>query len=114
MLGYIFPFQENDKVSPPSVIGVAGLITDNSSRGFGLGADLYMKEDTYELKTVYVCGNIDYDLFGVGFENGNAGLKLPLKQTGQLFFIEGLRNIGWKFKDPRVPTDKLAPRESVS
>lgn len=97
VLGYIFPFQEKDKASPPSVIGAAGLITDNGSRGFGLGADLYMKEDTYEVKTVYVHGNIDYDLFGVGFENGNAGLKLPLKQTGQLVFIEGLRNIGWKF-----------------
>lgn len=58
---------------------------------------MFMNEDTYELKTVYVHGNIDYDLFGVGFANGNAGLKRPLKQTGQLFFIEGLRNIGWKF-----------------
>jgi len=97
VLGYIFPLQEKDKVSPPSVIGAAGLITDNGSRGFGLGADLYMKQDTYEVKAVYAHGNIDYDLYGVGFENGNAGLKLPLKQTGQLFFIEGLRNIGWKF-----------------
>ena len=45
--GYIFPFQEKDKVSPPSVVGAAGL-------------------------------------------------KLPLEQTGQLFFIEFLRNIRWK------------------
>ena len=97
VLGYIFPFQEKDKVSPPSVIGAAGLITDNGSRGFGVGADLFMKEDTYEVKTFYAHGNINYDLFGVGFVNGNAGLKLPLKQAGQLFFIEGLRNIGWKF-----------------
>lgn len=45
--GYIFPFQEKDKVSPPSVVGAAGL-------------------------------------------------KLPLEQAGQLFFIEFLRNIRWK------------------
>src|SRR5260370_27768825 len=32
--GYIFPFQEKDKVSPPSVVGAAGLITNNGSRGF--------------------------------------------------------------------------------
>jgi Omp85 superfamily domain len=96
-VGYIFPFQEKDKLSPPSVIGAGGLITDNGSRGFGIGGDLFMKEDNYELKTVYVHGNIDYDLFGVGFANGNAGLKLPLKQAGQLFFIECLKNIGWKF-----------------
>src|SRR6266576_1562925 len=29
VLGYIFPLQKNDKVSPPSVIGAAGLITNN-------------------------------------------------------------------------------------
>jgi hypothetical protein len=42
--GYIFPFQEKDKVSPPSVVGAAGL-------------------------------------------------KLPLEQTGQLFFIEPRQQI---------------------
>jgi hypothetical protein len=31
--GYIFPFQEKDKVSPPSVVGAAVLITNNGSRG---------------------------------------------------------------------------------
>jgi hypothetical protein len=51
--GYIFPFQEKDKVSPPSVVGAAGLITNNGSRGFALGADLYMKENRYELKAAY-------------------------------------------------------------
>jgi len=94
--GYIFPFQEKDKVSPPSVVGAAGLITNNGSRGFALGADLYMKENRYELKAAYFHGNVDYNLYGVGYENGNAGLKLPLEQAGQLFFIEFLRNIGWK------------------
>jgi hypothetical protein len=34
VLGYIFPFNKHDKVSPPSTIGVAGLFTDNGSRGF--------------------------------------------------------------------------------
>jgi Omp85 superfamily domain len=94
--GYIFPFQEKDKVSPPSVVGAAGLITNNGTRGFALGGDLYMKEDRYELKAAYFHGNIDYNLYGVGYVNGNAGLKLPLEQTGELFFIEFLRNIGWK------------------
>ncbi len=96
VLGYIFPFQEKDKVSPPSVVGAAGLITNNGSRGFALGGDLSRKEDRYERKAAYFHGNIDYNLYGVGYVNGNAGLKLPLEQTGQLFFIEFLRNIGWK------------------
>ncbi|HTQ96447.1 MAG TPA: BamA/TamA family outer membrane protein, partial [Candidatus Acidoferrum sp.] len=59
--------------------------------------DIFLKQDTYELKSFYARGNINYDLFGVGFENGNAGVKLPLKQDGQVFFIEFLRNVGWKF-----------------
>ena len=52
-LGYIFPFSKNDKVSPPSVVGAAGMFTNNGSRGFGVGADLYMKEDTYEITAMY-------------------------------------------------------------
>jgi hypothetical protein len=95
VLGYIFPFQEKDKVSPPSVVGAAGLITNNGSRGFALGGDLYMKEDRYELKAAYFHGNIDYNLYGIGYADGSAGLKLPLEQTGELFFIELLRNVGW-------------------
>jgi len=102
VFGYIFPFEEKTKISPPSAIGAAGLFTDNGTRGFGLGADLFLKKDRYELKSFYVHGNINYDLYGVGFDNGNSGLKLPLKQTGQIFFIEFLRVIRWKvFVGPR-------------
>jgi Omp85 superfamily domain len=105
VVGYIFPFQEKDKISPPSVVGAAGLITNNGSRAFGLGTELFMKENRYELKSAYVRGNINYDLYGVGFVDGNEGLKLPLVQTGQLFFIEFLRNIGWNiFVGPRFIT----------
>jgi hypothetical protein len=44
VLGYIFPFSRNDKISPPSVIGVAGLVTNNGSRGFAVGGQLYLKK----------------------------------------------------------------------
>jgi hypothetical protein len=97
VVGYIFPLQMKDKTSPPSVVGAAGLITNNGSRGFGLGGDLYLKEARYELKSIYVRGNVDYNLYGVGYVKESTGLKLPLNQTGQMFFIECLRNIGWKF-----------------
>jgi hypothetical protein len=46
VLGYIFPFSTKDKVSPPSTIGAAGLITDNGSRGFAVGGQLFFKENT--------------------------------------------------------------------
>lgn len=96
VLGYIFPISEKDKVSPPSVIGAAGLITDDGSRGFGLYGDLYFKEDKYETTALYGHGNIDYNLYGIGIAAGDAGLKLPLSQTGQVFRAEFLRVVKWK------------------
>jgi len=95
VLGYITPLPATDKAVPPSVVGAAGLITNDGSRGFGVGADLYLKQARYELESVYAHGNLDYDLYGVGFENGNAGLKLPLEQSGQILFVKLLRKIVW-------------------
>jgi Omp85 superfamily domain len=97
VLGYIFPFSKNDKISPPSTIGAAGLITNNGSSGFGLGASLFMKENRYAVTSVYVHGNVDYNLYGVGTAAGRADIKLPLDQAGQLFFVEALRRIPWQF-----------------
>ncbi len=92
-LGYIFPFSKNDKISPPSTIGVAGLYTNNGTNGIGVGGDLYMKEDTYEVTALYVHGTVYYNLYGSGpFE----GIQLPLVQTGDLFRAEVLRRTWWK------------------
>jgi hypothetical protein len=93
--GYIFPLQMKDANSPPSDVGAAGLITNNGTRGFAVGANLYLLQARYELETGYAHGNLDYNLYGVGFVNGNQGFKLPLEQSGQAFFIKFLRNIGW-------------------
>lgn len=97
ILGYIFPISEKDKVSPPSVVGAGGLITNNGSSGFGLYGDLYFKEDRYETTGLYARGNLDYNIYGIGTPAGDAGLKLPLEQTGQVFRVEFLRVIKWKF-----------------
>ncbi len=95
VLGYIFPFSTNDKSSPPSIVAVAGLATDNGSRGIVLAGQLYFGENTYRTTVVYARGNLNYDLFGLG--TGSAQFKLPLKQSGQAFFGEFLRRVGWKF-----------------
>jgi hypothetical protein len=94
ILGYIFPFNSKDKVSPPSVIGVAGLITDNGSRGFAIGGQLFLKENTYEITAGFVHGNINYNIYGNG---PAAGQKLPLEQNGEAFLGEFLRRVWWKF-----------------
>ena len=92
--GYIFPFRKTDTVSPPSVVGGAGLFTDNGTRGFALGGQFYLKEDTYKITAGFARGNVNYNLYGSGIF---AALKLPLKQTGQAFHGEFLRRVGWKF-----------------
>ena len=97
ILGYITPIPAKDRAIEPSVIGAAGLITNNSSRGFGVGGDLYLDKANYELESVYAHGYLDYNLYGEGFVNGNAGFKLPLEQSGQIFFIKLLRRIPWDF-----------------
>lgn len=97
VLGYIFPFRKEDVVSPPSVVGMAGIATNNGSRGLAAYADLYMKEKTYRVTAAYVRGNLNYDLYGVGLLAGNAGRKLPLEQSGQVFRSELLRQLGWNF-----------------
>ncbi len=94
VLGYIFPFSTKDKISPPSTVGVAGLITNNGSRGFVIGAQLFLKENTYEITSGFAHGNVDYNIYGNGVAEG---LKLPLQQTGEAFFGEVLRRVGWKF-----------------
>ncbi len=84
-----------DRGETPSVVGAGGLITNNGSRAFFLGTDLYFRQARYEVEAVYVHGNLNYDLYGTGFASGNADLKLPLEQTGEAFFIKGLRKIRW-------------------
>jgi hypothetical protein len=94
VVGYIFPFSTKDKVSPPSVVGAAGLVTNNGSRAFAVAGKFYFKQDLYQFTAGFAHGNLNYDLYGSGIQSD---AKLPLQQTGQMFFAEFLRRIGWKF-----------------
>jgi hypothetical protein len=97
VVGYIFKLNAKDNVSPPSVLGAGGLITNNGSRGFFVGGQLHLKRDTYQVTSGFVHGNVNYDLYGIGTAAGNAGLKLPLNQTGEAFLGDFLRRLAWKF-----------------
>jgi Omp85 superfamily domain len=103
VVGYIFPFSKNDKESPPSTIGALGIITNNGSRGFALGGQLFLKQNTYEVTFGYGKGNLNYNLYGIGTIAALQGLKLPLEQSGKVYFGEVLRRVGWKiFVGPRL------------
>jgi Omp85 superfamily domain len=95
VVGYIFSLSEKDKVSPPSTIGAGGLWTNDGSRGFAVGAQLFFKENRYLITTGYAHGNLDYNIYGPGILDGPG--KVPLKQTGQAFFGEALRREWWQF-----------------
>jgi len=102
--GYIFPFRKNDKVSPPSTVGAAGLISNNGSRGYFIGGDLHLDQNTYEITSMFGKGNVNYNLYGSGIFDG---LKLPAVQSGHLFRAEVLRRLWWKiFVGPRFWTAK--------
>ena len=94
VFGYIFSLSTKDKISPPSVVGAVGMGTDNGSRAFGVGGQLYLKENTYRITAAFIRGNLNYNVYGIGIASG---FKLPLKQEGKIFFGEFLRRLGWKF-----------------
>jgi hypothetical protein len=45
---------------------------------------------------LYGHGNIDYNRYGIGTVAGDAGLKLPLEQNGQVFRAEFSQVIKWR------------------
>jgi len=105
VVGLIFPLRKNDTVSQPSTIGAAGLITNNGSRAFAVGGQLFFRHDNYRATAAFFQGNLNYDLYGVGASAGRAGQKLPLKQDGSVFLGEILRRLKWDFMaGPRVLT----------
>lgn len=93
VVGYIFTLSPNDSLSSPSVIGAAGLATNNGTRAFVIGGDFYLKHDTYEIKSGFAKGNLNYDIY----KDSNRAFKLPLEQTGKAFFAAVSRQVGWKF-----------------
>jgi hypothetical protein len=105
VVGYIFRVDREDKVSPASLIGAAGLITNNGSRAFAVAGQLYLKRDTYHASAAFLQGNLNYNLYGIGASAGSAGFQLPLKQDGSVFLGEFLRKLKWKFVlGPRILT----------
>src|SRR3954453_16088981 len=89
MAGYIFPLRKSDKISPVSVIGAAGLLTDNGTRALAGGTELYFRQDRYHVLTGFAHGDLNYDFYGTGTDAGNAGRKFGVNQTGNIFFVEG-------------------------
>ncbi|MDK3072454.1 BamA/TamA family outer membrane protein [Sedimentitalea sp. JM2-8] len=73
-LGYLFNI---DRGSKPSVIGIAGLRSDNGTMGYGGSINLYSHDNRWQLETLFAEADIRYDLFTtIG--------TLPIRQEGYL------------------------------
>ncbi len=73
-LGYLF---QMDATSKPSVIGVAGLRSDNGSMAAGVAGNIYFRENRWILSLLAAEANVQYDLYtGLGI--------LPIQQEGIL------------------------------
>lgn len=92
--GYVFKLNQQDKLSPPSTVGLAAAFTNNGSRGAGIAARLYFAENKYQTAFLLAKGKVNFDFFGIGRIPGRAPIKVPLRIQGTVFFGEFLRNLG--------------------
>jgi hypothetical protein len=105
---YVFKFDKEDQVSPPSWMGVAGAFTNNGSRGLALGSRLYLKENKYQTTFAVMKGRANLDFFGIGRIPGRTPVSVPLSIDGSIFFGELLRNVGKNiFIGPRYQYRRL-------
>ena len=78
----VFPFNKEDRVSPPSTVGMGGLFTNNGSRGIAFGGRMYFKEDKYRVTAGIGTASLNVDIYGVGRESGTKGNYVPLNTDG--------------------------------
>jgi hypothetical protein len=111
VVGYVFKLNQEEKLSPPSTVGLVGAFTSSGSRGGGIGGRLYFSENKYQTTFAIVKGRVNFDFFGIGRVPGRAPISVPLKSGGTIFFGEFLRNIGHDiFVGPRYQRRNLYAR----
>lgn len=110
-VGYVFKLNEDDKRSPPSVVGAVGAFTSSGTRGGALAGKLYFSENKYQTTFAIAKGRVNFDFYGIGRIPGRDAIKVPLKAGGTVFFAEFMRNV-WKdiFIGPRYQYRKLYAR----
>ena len=92
--GYVFKFDKDDDVSPPSWVGGAGAFTNNGTRALVGGGRLYFSKNKYQSTVVVGRGTANLDFFGIGRIPGREPISVPLSIDGKIFFGELMRNVG--------------------
>ncbi len=105
---YVFKFDMEDDVSPPSWAGLAGAYTNNGTRALALGSKLYLKENKYQTTFAIMTGRANLDFYGIGRIPGKPAVVVPLSLGGKIFFGEFMRNVGKNiFVGPRYQFRRL-------
>ncbi len=101
-VGRVFPLNKRDEISPPSLVAVGGLVTNNGSRAVAVGGRFYLKQDKYRVVTAFGTAGVNGDFYGIGKRAGDNGIFVPLNISGQGFlgeFLYGLKKgvyVGWR------------------
>jgi hypothetical protein len=90
VVGYVFRMNKEDKATPSSFFGTAGMYTSNKSWGVIIGGNFYLKQDKYRVVAAAADGNVNIDFYGVGKLAGERGLFLPLNFSGKGFLAQTL------------------------
>ena len=106
--GYVFKFDKDDTVSSPSWAGLAGIYTNNGTRGLALATKLYLKENKYQTTVAVMTGHANFDFFGTDRFANRPAVAVPLSMGGKIFFGEVMRNVGGNvFVGPRYQFRQL-------
>jgi len=107
--GYVFKFDKEDAISPPSWVGLGGAFTNNGTGALALGTRLYLKENKYQTTLALMKGRANLDFYGVGRLPNRPAIAVPLSINGEIFFGELMRNVGGNiFVGPRYQYRQLA------
>ncbi len=109
--GYVFKLNMDDKVSPPSTVGLVAAFTNNGTGALGIGGRLYLKENKYQTTLAVAKGRANLDFFGIGRIPGRESRSVPLSITVTGFFGELMRNVGRDiFVGPRFQRREISAR----
>ena len=109
--GYVFKWDKEDTISPPSWVGAAGAFTSNGTRALMLGGRAYLKQNKYQTTVALGGGRANLDFFGIGRIPGQDPIAVPLSLQGKIFFGELMRSVGKNvFIGPRYQFRRLSAR----
>src|SRR5262249_34519882 len=91
--GYVFRTNKEDKVTPPSFFGTAGMYTNNGSWAALLGGLFYLKQDKYRVVGALAPGDVNFDFYGIGKLAGDRGVFLPISVNGKGILVQTLVRI---------------------